>query len=127
MGANHLSSAEMTADTGDPLLLVKRPGCCSFLMDPKRSVAFQAFFFRRTARGLLKYLAGEGPGMGRALPFSILLHMAGAALACLWPLMAFRVDPCQVAKGGAAGHEQHSEEGSDDWDLLKGKRVMTHW
>jgi len=60
------------------------------------------------------------------LPFLILFHMAGAALTCLWPFMAFGADPGQVAEWGAAGHEQHSEEKNDDWGLLKDKRVVPH-
>lgn len=65
--------------------------------------------------------------MGGALPFLVLLHMTGAALACLWSVMIFRIDPGQVTEGGAAGYEQRSEEENDDWGLSKGKKVMTHW
>lgn len=65
--------------------------------------------------------------MGGVLPFLVLLHMAGTALACLRSVMIFRIDPGQVTERSAAGYEQRSEEENDDWGLPKGKKVMTHW
>ncbi len=47
-------------------------------VDIQSGVALLTFCFRRAVGGLLKSPADEGSGVGGALPFLILLHMAGA-------------------------------------------------
>lgn len=87
VGAMHLPLGEMTADAGDPFLLVKSTAFCLRGANIKGTVAVEAFFFRRAASSLLKGRAGEGLCMRCALPFSILVHMTCAALAGLRTFM----------------------------------------
>lgn len=109
-GAVHFPLGEMTADAGDPFLLVKGSAFYMRGMNLQGTVAVEAFFFRRAACGLLKGRAGEGLCMGCALPFSILVHMTCAALAGSGPFKAFGWNTRQVAKGGATSQQEEAKE-----------------
>lgn len=110
MGAVHLALSKMAADTGDPFFLVEGADLQLCGADVQRAVALQALLFRRTACRLLEALAGEGPGMGGALPFMILRHMTGPALARVRSFNTLRRDSGKVAERGTASQEKHSGE-----------------